>query len=124
MPVTKVYPKVPAAALPPAKSPSRAALYAANLFLGLLLARYGQLFSDAITVPASMLVIGVFLYAAFARLRRLGEGTRLKAYIKDHEGWALVLLTAVMVAGTAFYVAYQSHLDAQMTARNAPPAHS
>jgi hypothetical protein len=36
----------------------------------------------------------------------------VKAYIKDHEAWMLILLIIFMIAGTVFYVGYQSRLDA------------
>jgi hypothetical protein len=64
------------------------ALYVANFLYALFLIRYGRLFSDTFTVPSSIFVITVFLYAGFARLRRMSEGSRVKAYIKGHEGWA------------------------------------
>jgi hypothetical protein len=36
----------------------------------------------------------------------------VKAYVKDHEAWVLILLIIFMVAGAVFYVGYQSRLDA------------
>jgi hypothetical protein len=36
----------------------------------------------------------------------------VKAYIKDHEAWTLILLIIFMIVGTVFYVGYQSRLDA------------
>lgn len=123
MPMTTLSAKIHPQTARPAKNYWKAGLYIANTVFALLLIRYGNLFSDAITVPASIIVISVFLFAGFTRLRRLGEGTRLKAYIKEHEGWALILLTIFMVAGTAFYVAYQSHCDAR-TAESPKAAHS
>ena len=36
----------------------------------------------------------------------------VKAYIKDHEAWTLVLLIIFMIVGTVFYVGYRSRLDA------------
>ena len=98
-------------------------LYIANFAFALFLIRYGRLFSDTFTVPSSIFVICVFVHAAFTRLSRLSDGTRLKAYIKDHEAWALILLTIFMVAGSAFYVAYQSRLDSR-TVENPKSAHS
>ena len=89
----------------------------------LFLIRYGKLFSDAITIPSSIFIIGVFLFAGFTRLRQLSDGTHIKAYIKDHEALALILLTIFMVAGAVFYVAYQSRLDAR-TVENPKTAHS
>src|SRR5277367_5255049 len=46
-------------------------LYIANFVFALFLIRYGKLFSDTFTVPSSIFVIGVFLYAGFSRLRHL-----------------------------------------------------
>jgi hypothetical protein len=96
-----------------AEKPSwRVGLYATNLVFALLLIRYGRFFSDALTIPCSIVVISVFLYAGFTRLRLLGEGSRMKAYIKSHEAWALVVLAAFLIAGTIFFVAVESRLDA------------
>ena len=78
----------------------------------LFLIRYGKLFSDTFTIPSSIFVIGVLLYAGFNRLRHLGDGTRVKAYIKDHEAWVLILLAIFLIAGTMFYVAFQAQLHA------------
>jgi hypothetical protein len=36
----------------------------------------------------------------------------VKAYIRDHEAWVLILLAIFLIAGTVFYVAFQSRLDA------------
>ena len=36
----------------------------------------------------------------------------VKAYVKDHEAWVLILLIIFMVAGAVLYVGYQSRLDA------------
>jgi len=49
--------------------------------------------------------------AGITRLRRLGDG-RLKAYIKDHEAWALIVLAILLIAGTVLYVDFQPRLDA------------
>ncbi len=106
-----------------AKNYWKAGLYIANFVFALLLIRYGKFFSDAITIPSSIFVIGLFVFAAFTRLRRLSDGTRIKAYIKDHEALALILLTICMVAGTVLYVAYQSRRDAG-TVENPKTAHS
>ena len=50
--------------------------------------------------------------AGITRLRRLGDGSRLKAYIKDHEAWALIVLAILLIAGTVLYVDFQPRLDA------------
>jgi hypothetical protein len=105
----KIYPQTEKSA----KNYWKAGLYIANFVFALLLIRYGKFFSDAITVPSSILVIGVFLFAGFARLRRLADQSRLKAYIEDHEGWALILLTLLLIAGTVSYVAFQARHDAR-----------
>jgi hypothetical protein len=42
-----------------------------------------------------------------AQLRRLADGTGLKAYIEDHEEWMLILLVILLIAGTVFYVDFQ-----------------
>jgi hypothetical protein len=96
----------------PAGTYWKAALYIANFAFALFLVRYGRLFSDTFTVTSSILAISVFLYAGFTLLRRVSDGTRIKTYIKEHEAWALIALAIFMVAGTAFYVAYQSRIDA------------
>ena len=36
----------------------------------------------------------------------------VRAYIKDHEAWMLILLIIFMIVGTVFYVGHQSRLDA------------
>ena len=87
-------------------------LYIGNFVFALFLIRNGKLFSDTFTVPSSIFVIGVFLYAGFNRLRHLGDGTRVKAYIKDHEAWVLILLAIFLIAGTMFYVAFQAQFEA------------
>jgi hypothetical protein len=91
----------------------KAGLYLANSVFAFLLIRYGNLFSDGFTISASIIVIGVFLFAGVTRIRRLSDGSRLKAYIKDHEAWALILLAIFLIAGTMSYVAYRSRLDAR-----------
>jgi hypothetical protein len=101
----------------------KAALYIANFSFATFLIRYGKLFSDGFTVPSSILVIGVFLLGGFTLLSRVSDGTRIKDYIKEHEAWALIALTIFMVAGTAFYVAYQSRLDGR-TVESPKAAHS
>jgi hypothetical protein len=83
-------------------------LYIANFVFALFLIRYGKLFSDTFTVPSSIFVIGVFLYAGLNRLRRLGDGTRVNAYIEDHEAWVLILIAISLIAGTMFYAAFQA----------------
>lgn len=98
-------------------------LYLANFVFALLLIRYGKLLSEAITIPSCVFVIGVFLFAGFKRLRRLSDGIDLKAYIKDHEALALILLTILMVAGSAVYVVWQSRLDTRAV-ENPKTAHS
>jgi hypothetical protein len=105
----KIYPQTEKSA----KNYWKAGLYVANFVCALLLIRYGKFFSDAITVPSSILVIGVFLFAGFAQLRRLADESRLKAYIEDHEGWALILLALFLIVGTVSYVAFQARLDAR-----------
>ncbi len=83
-------------------------LYIANFVFGLFLIRYGKFLSDAITIPSSIFVISVFLFAGFTRLRRLDDGSRVKAYIKGHEALMLILLAIFLIAGTVFYVALTS----------------
>jgi hypothetical protein len=95
-----------------AKNYWKAGLYIANFVFALLLIRYGKFFSDTVTVPSSIFVIGVFLFAGFTRLRHLADGNPLKAYIKEHEAWVLVLLAIFLIAGAAFYVTFQARLDA------------
>ena len=104
----KIYPQSEKSA----KNYWKAGLYIANFVFALLLIRYGKFFSDTVTVPSSIFVIGGFLFAGFTRLRRLSDGSRLKAYVKAHEAWVLVLLAIFLIAGAAFYVAVQARLDA------------
>jgi hypothetical protein len=120
---TKTSPKISPQTEKFAKNYWKAGLYIANFVFALFLIRYGKLFSDAITIPSSIFIISVFLFAGFARLRQLTDGTNIKAYIKDHEALALILLTIFMVAGAVFYVAYQSRLDGR-TVENPKTAHS
>jgi hypothetical protein len=51
--------------------------------------------------------------AGFTQLRRLADGSRVKAYILDHEASALVLLAVSLIAGTVFYVDLQPRLHAE-----------
>jgi hypothetical protein len=95
-----------------AKTYWKVGLCLANFVFALFLIRYGNQFSDAVTIPAAILVIGLFLVAGFSRIRHLGDGTRVKAYIQDHEAWALTLLGVFLIAATMFCVALQSRLDA------------
>jgi hypothetical protein len=92
----------------PATDYGKVGLYIANFVFGLFLIRYGKFFSDAFTIPSSIFVIGVFLFAGFTRLRRLDDGSRVKAYIKGHEALVLILLGIFLIAGTVFYVALTS----------------
>jgi hypothetical protein len=46
---------------------------------------------------------------------RLGDSSRVKAYIKAHEARALVLLIVFLIAGTMSYETYQSGLDARLS---------
>jgi len=91
----------------------KAGLYIANFVFAFCLFRYGNLFSDTFTVPSSIIVISLFLYAGFKRLGSLSDGNRVKAYIKDHEAWALILLAIFLIVGTMSYVAYRSGIDAE-----------
>lgn len=50
--------------------------------------------------------------AGFAQLRSLADGSRVKAYIIDHEALALVLLGLFLIAGTVFYVDFQPRIHA------------
>jgi hypothetical protein len=106
-------PKIFSKAEKSAESHWKVALYAASFVYALLLIRFGRYFSDALIIPSSIIVISVFLYGGFTRLRRIGDGTRIKAYIKGHEAWALILLAIFLIAGTVFYVAFESRLDAR-----------
>lgn len=57
----------------------------------------------------------------FAQLRSLADGSRVKAYIVDHEAPALVLLALCLIAGTVFYVDFRPRLDAASEpAQNTP----
>jgi hypothetical protein len=53
------------------------------------------------------------LSAGFTQLRRLADGSRVKAYILDHEASALVLLAVSLIAGTVFYVDLRPRLHAE-----------
>jgi hypothetical protein len=46
-------------------------------------------------------------------LSRLADLSRLKAYIQDHEAWALVLVAVLLIAGTVLYVDFQPRLIAK-----------
>jgi hypothetical protein len=112
MNMTTFSPKIYSRTEKSAKTYWKAGLCLANFVFALFLIRYGNQFSDEVTIPAAILVIGLFLLAGFSRLRHLGDGTRVKAYIQDHEAWALTLLGVFLIAATMFCVALQSRLDA------------
>jgi len=50
--------------------------------------------------------------AGITQLRNLADGSRVKAYILDHEALALILLAVFLIAGTVFYVDFQPRLQA------------
>ena len=110
--MTTLSPKVQFLAERSAKDYWKVGLHATNLICALLLIRYGSFLPDALTIPSSILVISVLLYTSFTRLRLLAQGSRVKAYIKGHEAWVLILLAIFLIAGTVFYVAFESRLDA------------
>lgn len=112
MNMTSFSPKIQFSAEKSSKTNRKVGLFAANFLCALLLMRYGRLFSDAFTIPSSIIVISVFLYAGFTRLKHLGDRSRVKAYIKSHEAWALILLAIFLIVGTVFYVAFESRVDA------------
>jgi len=55
--------------------------------------------------------------AGMKRLRHLGDGSRLKAYLKDHEAQTLIVLAILLIAGTVLYEDVQPSL----VAASAPP---
>lgn len=60
--------------------------------------------------------------AGFAQLKRLADESPLKTYIEDHEAWALVLLTLLMIVGTVLYGDFQPPPGSPSVQAQASPA--
>jgi len=50
--------------------------------------------------------------AGITHLKHLADANSLKAYIEDHEAWALILFTILLIAGTILYGHFRPPPDA------------